>query len=269
VNDWPTYRDFLFVNAPALWAAAGLAIGASLVGVFVVLRREALLALALPQVVAVGAAVGLKMEWKFLPPAIVAAVVALLVTAWSRARRTSHLLLPGLYIGGLSLSVLLIANSAAHLHDIQHLIAGQDVFVSEEQAKIVTPTLLAAGVIAAVLWRRWLLLAQSPTAARVAGLKPARWDALFLALLATIVVVGTSASGILMVLASLFLPAATVLPWTRRVPAALIAATAASLLFLAGGFALSVEMDWPLSQSVGGVGFAALILSHIAAATLP
>jgi ABC-type Mn2+/Zn2+ transport system permease subunit len=269
VNDWQTYRDLLIVNAPALIAAAGLAVGAALLGVFVLLRREGLLALALPQVVAVGAAAGLRMGWNFLPPAIGAALLALLVTAWSRARRTSHLLLPALYVGGLSVSVLLIANSAAHLHEVQHLLAGEDVFVSWEQAYYVTPALMAAGLVAALLWRRWLVLAQSPTAARVAGLNPARWDALFLALLAGVVVVGTSASGILMVLACLFLPAATVLPWTRRVPAALIAAMIASLLFLAGGFVMSVEMDWPLSQSVGGVGFCALILSHTCAAIFP
>jgi ABC-type Mn2+/Zn2+ transport system permease subunit len=266
VSNWQTYRELIDVNAPALIAAAGLAIGASLLGVFVVLRREGLLALALPQVVAVGAAVGLRMDWNFLPPAIAAAVIALLVTAWSRARRTSHLLLPALYIGGLSVSVLLIANSAAHLHEVQHLLAGEDVFVSWQQAYLAAPTLIAAGVTAAVLWRRWLLLAQSPTAARVAGLRPARWDALFLVLLAAAVVVGTSVSGILMVLACLFLPAATVLPWAKRVPGALITSVVASLIFLAGGFIMSIEMDWPLSQSVGGVGFAALIVSHVAAA---
>jgi ABC-type Mn2+/Zn2+ transport system permease subunit len=243
-----------------------LAIGASLIGVFVVLRREGLLALALPQVVAVGAAVGLKMGWPFLPPAIVTAIVALLVTAWSRTRKTSHLLLPALYIGGLSVSVLLIANSAAHLHDIQNLLAGEDVFVSWDQAYLVAPTMIIAGVIAALLWRRWLLLAQSPTAAQVAGLRTTRWDALFLILLAASVVVGTSASGILMVLACLFLPAGTVLPWAKRVPAALVASVIVAIVFLAGGFVLSIEMDWPFSQSVGGVGFAALVVSHAIAA---
>jgi zinc/manganese transport system permease protein len=265
VSNWQTYRDMLDVTGPSLVAACGLAIGASLIGVFIILRREGLLALALPQVVAVGAAVGLRMGWPFLPPAIAAAVIALLVTAWSRARTSSHLLLPALYVGGLSVSVLLIANTQEHLHDIQHLLAGQDVFVTPGQAKSVTPVLVVAGLTAALLWRRWLLLSQSPTAARVAGLRPARWDALFLVLLATVVVVGTSASGILMVLACLFLPAATVLPWAKRVPVALVASTLASLLFLAGGFVLSVEMEWPLSQSVGGVGFAALVLSHVLA----
>ena len=269
MKDWQTYLDLIDVIRPALIAACGLAVGGALLGVFVILRREALLALALPQVVAVGAAVGVRMGWSFLPPAIASAGVALLVTAWARGRGAAHLLLPALYVGGLSLSVLAIANSAEHLHDIQHLLAGQDVFVTEEQAWIVTPVLIASGLLAALLWRRWLLLAQSATTARLAGLRPGRWNALFLLLLAAVVVVGTSACGILMVLACLFLPAGTVLPWARRIPAALIASVAAALLFVAGGLVLSIEMDWPLSQSIGGVGFAALLLSHVLRGLLP
>jgi ABC-type Mn2+/Zn2+ transport system permease subunit len=263
---WEAYRDALEVTGPSVIGACGLAVGASLVGVFVVLRREGLLALALPQVVAVGAAVGVRFGWNFLPPAIATALLALLAAAWSRGQRTTHLILPALYVGGLSLSVLVIANTQEHLHDIQHLLAGADVFVTREQAAVVTPVLVACGFTAAMLWRRWLLLGQSATAARVAGLRPARWDALFLVLLAAVVVVGTSSSGILMVLACLFLPAATVLPWAKRIPFALMSAAAMSLAFVAGGFVLSVEMDWPLSQSVGGVGFAALIASHVLSA---
>ncbi|MGB7158349.1 MAG: metal ABC transporter permease, partial [Tepidisphaeraceae bacterium] len=195
--------------------------------------------------------------------ALVTAGAALLVVAWSRARHASHLLLPVLYVGGLSISVLVIANSAAHLHEVQHLLSGADVFVTEQEAHRAAIVLPLVGIVCAVLWRRWLLMAQNPTAARVAGLRPSRWDALFLALLAAVVVFGTSTSGILMVLAVLFLPPATVLPWTRRIPATLVASVVAGLLFLAGGFVLSVEMEWPLSQSVGGCGFAIVVVSHI------
>ena len=268
MRDWQLYRDTFIVIGPSLIAAAALAVGGPLVGLFVLLRREGLLALALPQVVAVGAAAGVRNGWPFLPPAIVAALLALLITAWARARNAAHLFLPALYVGGLSLSILIIYNSQQHLHELQHLLTGEDVFVTAETARVVAPTLLLAGGAAATVWRRWLLIAQSPTAARVAGLHPERWDALFLLLLATVVVVGTSASGILMVLVTLFLPAATVMPWARRIPAAMVSAVAASILFLAAGFVLSVEMGWPFSQSVGGVGFAALILSHAVAATM-
>jgi ABC-type Mn2+/Zn2+ transport system permease subunit len=99
----------------------------------------------------------------------------------------------------------------------------------------------------------------------LAGLHPARWDALFLALLTVVVLLGTASLGTVMVLAMLFLPAATVLPWARRIPVALASAAGWSVLFLAAGFYLSNTFDWPLSQSVGGFGFAVLALSHLVA----
>jgi len=40
-------------------------------------------------------------------------------------------------------------------------------------------------------------------------------------------------------------------------------ASAIALAMLGAGFVLSVEMQWPLSQSVGGAGFAALLASHV------
>src|SRR5436309_3157318 len=79
-------------------------------------------------------------------------------------------------------------------------------------------------VVCAMLWRRWLLMAQAPAAAELAGLRPARWDTLFLVLLTTTVLLGTDSLGVVMVLAMLFLPSGAVLPWARRISAALIAA---------------------------------------------
>jgi ABC-type Mn2+/Zn2+ transport system permease subunit len=134
---------------------------------------------------------------------------------------------------------------------------------------IAAPILLIVAAICGLLWRRWLLIAQAPAAAELSGIQPARWDAGFLLLLTITVLLGTDSLGVVMVLAMLFLPAAAVLPWTRRIPAALIGAALLSLVFLAGGFYLSNVMSWPFSQSVGGVGFAIVVLLHLLALVRP
>jgi ABC-type Mn2+/Zn2+ transport system permease subunit len=67
------------------------------------------------------------------------------------------------------------------------------------------------------------------------------------------------------VLALLFLPAATALPWVRRIPPALALATLIGLVDVYAGFQLSNHMDWPFSQTVGAVGFALMLLSHFCA----
>jgi zinc/manganese transport system permease protein len=248
-----------------LMTAAALGIAGSILGLFVLLRREALVALAIPQVVAVGAAIGMRLEWPTLPPALGLAVIALVYFALSRRWAASNWVIPSAYIAGLCLSFLIIANHGQDVEDLQHLFVGVDVAVSFEKAAVSVPILLVVAAACAMLWRRWLLLAQAPAAAELAGLNPARWDTLFLALLTTVILLGTYSLTVVMVLAMLFLPAASVLPWARRLPAAMLAAALLSVLFVGIGFYLSNTMNWPLSQSIGGTGFAALAVSHLLA----
>jgi zinc/manganese transport system permease protein len=265
-SDFDVSLSFLISQFRYMLAtAAALGIAGGIVGFFVLLRREALVALAIPQVVAVGAAIGMRLEWPTLPPALGTAVIALVYFAFARRWAASNWIVPSFYIAGLCLSFLIIANHGQDVEELQHLFVGFDVAVTKEQAVLAVPILLIVAITCAMLWRRWLLLAQAPAAAELAGLHPARWDTCFLALLTLILLLGTQALGVVMVLAMLFLPAATVLPWAQRIPAALAASALLSLLFLAGGFYLSNHMNWPFSQSIGGVGFAALFLSHVAA----
>lgn len=257
------YLEVIQLLAPSLATAGAVAIGGSQVGTFVLLRHESMMALALPQVVAIGAAAALRWGWPSLAPALVTAGLSVILLAWSKRHAAGHWLLPSLYIAGLSISFLLIANSGAHVEELQNLFTGIDVSVSIGTATIAVPALLIAGLLSSLLWRRWLVMAQAPAAAELAGLHPARWDVLFLCLLATVLLFGTSSLGAVMILAMLFLPAATVMPWVRRVPSALVWSAVAACAFFIAGFIFSIEMDWPLSQSIGGVGFAVLVISHL------
>jgi ABC-type Mn2+/Zn2+ transport system permease subunit len=268
VTSLSEYVEIVKILWPSLAAAAAVTVGAGVVGVFVLLRREALVALAMPQVVAVGAAIGIRLGWPTLPPAIAAVAVAVVLLAWSKRRGGDAWVLPALYVAGLSLSFLIIANHGQAVEELQNLFTGIDVAVSPGQAMIAVPVLVATGILCALLWRRWLLLAQAPATAEVAGLRPARWETAFLCLLAIVLVVGTADLGAVMVVATLFLPAATVLPWARRIPVAMVFAVAAGIVFLLAGTVVSIEGALPLSQSVGGVGFAALVLSHGLAAVV-
>jgi ABC-type Mn2+/Zn2+ transport system permease subunit len=267
--------DLAQLLAPALLTAAAIGVAAAVLGVFVILRREALAALALPQAVAVGSAIGFRLGWialppviadhvgwPTLPPAIAVTAVTVVFLAWSRRSGEHHWLLPSIYVGGLCVSILIVSGAGQHLADLQNLYVGVEVAVDSHVAEYTVPAALLAAAVTAGLWRRWLLLAQAPAAAELAGLRPNRWDALFLGLLAAIVLLGTNALGIAMVLAMLFLPPAAALPWARRLPGALLTASLCSLLFLLGGLIASYLMDWPLSQSVGGVGFVIVLASH-------
>ena len=282
LSEWiDKYAALVHLFWPSIVTGLATGVAGAALGVFVLLRREALVALALPQVVTAGAAAGLRFlaplavppslqgladhtGWPTLPPAALAVVAAVLALAASR-RHGQGLFLPCLYLAGLCFSFVLVAGAGQHLAEVQKLFTGIDVSTGEHVAEFSAPLLLACGAAAALLWRRWLLLAQAPAAAELAGLRPVRWEALFLWLLAATVLLGTNAVSVVMVLVMLFIPPAAVLPWCRRIPSALVASVALSQAVYVAGFIVATEMDWPLSHSVGAVGFAALVVSHAAA----
>jgi zinc transport system permease protein len=208
------------------------------------------------------------MGWPSLPPALAAVVVAVLLLAWSRRQREGNWLLPAFYIGGLSLSFLVIAHSGEHVTEMQNLFTGMDVTMTPQEMAIASPILLAAGLLCALLWRRWLLIAQAPAVAQAAGRRTNRWEMLFLCILAVVLLMGTSSLGAVMVIAMLFLPAATALPWASRIPTALVLSAILAVVFLIAGLVLSIEFNLPLSQSVGGFSFCCLVVSHAAARVL-
>ena len=257
------YREMISFLWPSLAVAATIAVAAGPTGTLVILRRDSLLTLALPQVVAVGIALGLRYNWPPLFPALAILALTLAVLAWGRSRGKSDVLLPALYISGLAVSILLIINAAAHLEELQNLLVGMDVAVLPSQVAFALPILLLAALPPVLLWRRWLLLAQAPAAAQIAGLRPARWHLLFLTVLSTIVLVGTNVVGVVLVLALLFLPPLAALPWSRRLPAMMALSTALGLLSLILGFMLSNEMSWPLSHSIAATGTILFALSHL------
>jgi len=256
------YVDLVRFLAPSLVTATAVTCAASPAGVLVVLRRESLLALALPQVVAVGVAIGLRLNMLPLIPALAVVAATLALVAWERSQHRGDALLPAVYIAGLTVSILLIVHSGAHLAELQNLFTGLDVAVAWSEAAFAVPLLLLMLLPLFMLWRRWLLLAQAPTTAQIAGIHPARWHLLFLATLSTIVLISTDVLGIVLVITMLFLPAVAVLPWARRLPETMTWALVVGVGALAGGFVLSTEMEWPLSQSVAAAGLVLVALSH-------
>ena len=259
--------DGLKFGLPSALLAGCMAVVGGTLGVPTLLKRHSLAALALPQAVAIGVALSLRwgaQGWA-LPMAIlaVAAIVAFLASARNPAQIDA--LVAGCYVGGLCVSILLVANAGAHLEELQHRFVGMDVTVDWADLKWSAPGLLALAVVTAVLWRRWVLTVQMPAVAELAGLSPVRWHYLFMSLMSIALMVGTHAQGVVMVLSLLFLPAAAVLPWTRRVPTAMAAAAVLGVLFVAAGDVMSNAMNWPFSQSVGGAGFVVLVASRLTA----
>ena len=251
------------VTYASLWMAVAVGMAGGVAGVFVVLRRESLLALVLPQTSAVGAAVALRYGLPVIPVAMSATALAMGVVAVARWKRFEERVLPALYVGCMGLALLIISGTAEHAHDIHNVLHGGDVYVTDAQLQWAIPTLLLVAGLIVVFWRRWVLIAQLPEAAQLAGAHPLKWHATFLVMLASLVIVGTSTCGMIMVLSALFLPAATVLPWAKRLPGAMTSATLMSVVFVIGGYVLAVVQDWPFSHTVATLGLACATASQL------
>src|SRR6185437_9843620 len=107
--DWQhlIFRDFPLM----LITGAAVGVAGALLGLFVLLRREALVALAIPQVVAIGAALGMRLEWNNkLLPALGVALIALVYFALAKRSNTGNWIVPSFYVAGLCLSFLIVAS---------------------------------------------------------------------------------------------------------------------------------------------------------------
>src|SRR5438105_68301 len=120
VPDSPFVEGLLF-SIPAILIAGSIAVSAGVLGVFVLLKRHTLAALAVPQAVAVGVAVGMRLTWPHLLtadgplgahaaliPSAIAAALSILFLASTRSPAHVDALLGACYVGGWSLSFLLL-----------------------------------------------------------------------------------------------------------------------------------------------------------------
>ena len=143
LHDWIALVQLF---AAALLTAAALGIAASIVGFFALLRGEALMALALPQVVAIGAALALRWElegWRTLPPPLAVALAAVAYFVLAKRHGLGAWVLPCFYVAGLSLSFILIANKGQEVSKLQTLFTGIDVAVTSERALIASPVIMS------------------------------------------------------------------------------------------------------------------------------
>lgn len=195
-------------------------VATSLVGTWVVLRGLAFLGDALAHGVIPG--VALATLWSFSP--VVGAFLAALVMSGlvsvvsSRTTMRDETAVGLLYVGMLSIGVIVISTAPSYTSDVTSLLFGDILGVT--RADIGTQLTAAIVVVLAtvVLYRPLLALAFNRTKAATIGMHPALAHAALLALLALSIVASFQAIGTLLVFGLLIGPPATASLLVRRVP---------------------------------------------------
>jgi ABC-type Mn2+/Zn2+ transport system permease subunit len=147
----------------------------------------------------------------FYVGAAVAAVLTALAIGWigRRARLRSDTVIGVLFAGMFGLGVLMFSAIPTYVGDLFGFLFGDILGIST--VDLVALAILGGLVLAVVaaLWKQFLYATFDPLGAGASGLNVVGLDYLFLALIATTIVVSLQAVGIILVVAMLTTPAAT------------------------------------------------------------
>lgn len=248
------FVDFEFMRR-ALAGCLALALGATPVGVFLLLRRMSLMGDAMSHAILPGAALGYLAFGLSLGAMTIGGIVAGLVVVFAAGlvARSSILKedasLATFYLMSLAAGVLILSLRGRNL-DLLHVLFGSVLSLDNGSLLLIAAITSATLLLLALLYRPLVLECFDPSFLRSIG----RWSPVahygFLTLVVLNLVSGFHALGTLMAVGIMILPAAAARLWVKRLPAML--ATAVGLAFASGvvGLLASFHLDVPAGPAI-------------------
>ena len=236
----------------ALIAGIGLALVTGPAGCFVVWRRLAYFGETIAHSALLGVALAIVVSVDLVIGILISAVLVAAIMFYLDRRSTlpTDTLLGLLAYGGLALGIVVLSFFPAMRLDLHSLLFGDILAVSREDIAVIW----GGGALAlGVLWRLWRpLLAATVDAdlASVAGLRPERARLLFGLLVAVIIAIAIKIVGILLIVALLVIPAATVRRFAPSPEWMAAGAALAGVVSAVGGLYASATWDTPSGPSI-------------------
>ncbi len=236
----------------ALVAGVFVAIACAILGLFVVLRRDAMIGHGLAHVTFGGVALGLVLNILPLAVALLTAVAA----AWGIVKLKEKAGLHGdtaigiFSTAGLALGIGLASLAHSFNVDLMSYLFGDILAI--EPIEVWLSLLLAAIVIGSILanYHPLLFLTFDKEAARASGIKPHRLDLLLTVLTAVTVVLGMKVVGLLLVTGLLIIPAAASLQLASNFKQTLWLSSLVAFVSVTAGLAVAVALDLPPAASI-------------------
>ena len=234
--------------------AAGLliAVACSVLGVFLVLRRDAMLGHGLAHVTFGGVALGLLLSVSPLWTALIVAVLAAVLLLKLRESVGLH---GDTAIGivssvGFALGILIASVSGRFSVELFSYLFGNILAIG--RGEVWTSAILAGAVVLTVIFNYHDLVSITfdRELARTSGISVHRLDLILAVLSAVTVVLAMKVVGLLLVAALIVMPAATALQMAGNFRLAILWSGAAGVLSVLGGLAVSVTLDLPASGTI-------------------
>ncbi len=253
---WPLFHNSYMAG----WLAAVLL---ALVGVLVVARDQIFIGAAVSQASMLGITVcisfsALLSEWGWLASdlahtlsGVLFAVLGALVSAGSGSRVETREAVTGwVFLIGASASILLVANSAHGLAEVQHLLASTLIGATSTEVMLFAGLVAITALVVATRRETLLLLIMDPEMSRAVGLRVALWDRLLAIWLGVTVAWAIHVAGVTYTFGCLVLPAILAKSLVRELGSMFIVAPLAALATSVVGFVVANHYDLPPGQTV-------------------
>jgi len=247
----------------ALLAGFLISLTCAILGVFLVLRRDAMIGHGLAHVTFGGVALGL---FLYLSPILVALGVAV-VSALGILKLKERAGLHGdTAIGiisslGMALGIILVSLAGSFNVDLFGYLFGSVLAIDPEEVWVALILALVVLFTIALFYQEFVYITFDSESAKVSGVRVRRLDSLMAMLTAVTVVLGMKVVGILLVSALLVIPAAAALQVARSFKEALVVSASLAGISSLGGLIMAFYLVWPASGTIVGVsGLLFLIL---------
>ena len=236
----------------ALLASALVAVICAIAGTYVVLRGLSFIGDALAHGVIPGIAVALLLGVPGVIGAAIGAAVMMggvsLIT--SRVRLSADTAIGLLFVGMLSLGVIITSRSTSFVGDITRILFGELLGVDSTDLAWQIAVLVIVAAIAVVAHRPFVLMSLDDGLARTSGFSVTFFHGLMLVMVAMAVVGSFQLVGTLLVLGLLVAPAATGALVARRVSTMMFTASACGVLSSYLGLLTSYHLDVAAGASI-------------------
>lgn len=236
----------------ALLAGIFVAIACALLGVFLILRREAMIGHGLAHVTFAGVALGLFLKVMPLVAALIVAVLAALgiMKLKEKAGLYGDTAIAIFSSAGFALGLLFVTFAHSFNVDLFGYLFGEILAIETTEVWL---SITLAGVVVFIVilnYHKFMYITFDRDSAKVSGIRVNRLDVLLTTLTAITVVLGMKIVGLLLVAALIVIPAAAGLQVASSFKQAILLSSFVALISVALGLLLAFYFDLPASGTI-------------------
>jgi zinc transport system permease protein len=245
------FFEYAFLQR-ALAAGMFIALSCAVLGVFILLRKDAMIGHGLSHIAFAGVALGFVLKLMPLPVALVFSVIASLGIMKLKESAGLHGDAAVAIISSVGMAMGIILATLAGNFNVALLNYLFGEILAIEPAEVALSVGLAAVVIIVVLrnYRTFMYVTFDRDSARVSGIPVRRLDSWITVLAAITIVLGMKVVGILLVSALLVIPAAAGLQLASNFKAAIVLSGAVAVVSVAVGLVSAFVLDLPASGTI-------------------